>query len=140
MKTKDKIEIYTDGGSRGNPGPSASGYTVNGKGYGEFLGNNTNNFAEYTAVILALKKAGEVAGKNAKATSVDLKSDSLLLINQLNGKYKVKALNLKPLFGEVCELVKEFKSVKFTHVYREDNVEADEQVNIVLDREADKKI
>lgn len=131
--SKNKIEIYTDGGSRGNPGPSAAGFTVNGIGYGKFLGINTNNFAEYTAVILALKKAIEISEGKSKQVDVDLKSDSLLLINQLNGKFKVKALNLKPLFAEVCELRSEFKSVKFTHVYREKNKEADEQVNIALD-------
>ncbi|MST04385.1 MAG: ribonuclease HI family protein [Candidatus Pacebacteria bacterium] len=129
------MEIYTDGGSRGNPGPSAAGFTVDGVGYGKFLGVNTNNFAEYTAVILALKKVIEISDSKSKQIDIDLKSDSLLLINQLNGKFKVKALNLKPLFNNVCELRKEFKLVKFTHVYREKNKEADEQVNIVLDKQ-----
>ncbi len=132
---KNKIEIYTDGGSRGNPGHSAAGFTVDGVGYGKYLGINTNNFAEYMAVILSLKKAKEISEGESKKIDIDLKSDSLLLINQLNGKFKVKAPNLKPLFDNVCQLVKEFKSVKFTHVYREKNKEADEQVNIVLDKQ-----
>ena len=131
----NKIEVFTDGGSRGNPGPSAAGFMVNGIGYGKFLGINTNNFAEYMAVILALKKVIEISEGKLKQTDVDLKSDSLLLINQLNGKFKVRAPNLKPLFDNACELVKEFKSVKFTHVYREKNKEADEQVNLVLDKQ-----
>lgn len=128
------IIINTDGGSRGNPGPAAVGYVINGRGYGEPIGHNTNNVAEYTAVIKALKKAKQlVTTKVAKNSEVELRTDSELLAKQLNGEYKIKDENLQPLFIEIWNLKTDFKKVTIKHVYREDNKEADSFVNKALD-------
>ena len=126
--------IYTDGGSRGNPGPAAIGAVVGGKEYGESIGNATNNIAEYSAVIFALKKAKQLLTKaKAKETEIDLKTDSELLVKQLNGEYKIKSKDLQPLFIEVWNLKQDFKSVTFTHVTRDKNKKADSMVNRALD-------
>jgi len=128
-----KFIIYTDGGSRGNPGPSAIGAIVGGKEYGETIGHTTNNVAEYSAVIFALKKAKQLLTKvKAKQTDVELRTDSQLLTKQLNGEYKIKDADLQPLFIEVWNLKQDFKSVNFVHVMRENNKEADAQVNKAL--------
>ena len=131
---KNSFLIYTDGGSRGNPGPSAIGAVVGEKEYGESIGNTTNNVAEYSAVIFALKKAKQLLG-NTKAgnTEVELRTDSQLLVNQLNGEFKIKDKGLQPLFIEIWNLKQDFKSVKFVHVMREKNKNADRLVNKALD-------
>ena len=131
---KNSYLIYTDGGSRGNPGPSAIGAVVGEKEYGESIGNTTNNVAEYSAVIFALKKAKQLLG-NTKAgnTEVELRTDSQLLVNQLNGEFKIKDKGLQPLFIEIWNLKQDFKSVKFVHVMREKNKNADRLVNKALD-------
>ena len=86
-----KYIIYTDGGSRGNPGPAAIGAVVGHKEYGEQIGRTTNNVAEYKAVVFALKKAKQLLTKKvAKETDVELRTDSELLVKQLNGEYKIK--------------------------------------------------
>jgi len=136
-----KITIFTDGGSRNNPGPSAVGVVFcNEKGqsfkeYGEYLGDNmTNNEAEYRAVIFALSKFKALFGKKIAASSeVEIKSDSELMICQLNGKYKVLEPNIQSLFLEVWNLKLDFKRVKFTLISREKNKEADKLVNEALD-------
>jgi ribonuclease HI len=138
-----KIIIYTDGGSRGNPGPAAIGIIFcNEKGqpikkYSEYLGDNfTNNETEYQAVIFALKKFKALFGKKlAKNTDVQVRSDSELLVRQLNGKYKILDSKIQPLFLEVWNLKFDFKDVKFRLVSREKNKEADKLVNEALDRE-----
>src|SRR3989339_2025751 len=129
-----KFIIYTDGGSRGNPGPSAIGAVVGEKEYGESIGNTTNNVAEYSAVIFALKKAKQLLG-NTKAgnTEVELRTDSQLLVNQLNGEFKIKDKGLQPLFIEIWNLKQDFKSVKFVHITRDKNKNADRLVNRALD-------
>ena len=130
----NKLVIYTDGGSRGNPGPSAIGVVIGEKEYGEKISDTTNNVAEYSAVVFALKKAKQLLTKiEAKKTEIDLKTDSELLVKQLNGEYKIKNEKLQPLFIEVWNLKQDFKSVTFTHVPREKNKEADSQVNRALD-------
>ncbi len=131
---KNSFLIYTDGGSRGNPGPSAIGAVVGTKEYGESIGHTTNNVAEYSAVIFALKKAKQLLG-NTKAgnTEVELRTDSQLLVNQLNGEFKIKNKELQPLFIEIWNLKQDFKSVKFVHVMREKNKNADRMVNRALD-------
>ena len=130
----NKFIIYTDGGSRGNPGPSAIGVVIGEKEYGEKISDTTNNVAEYSAVVFALKKAKQLLTKiEAKKTEIDLKTDSELLVKQLNGEYKIKNEKLQPLFIEVWNLKQDFKSVTFTHVPREKNKEADSQVNRALD-------
>jgi len=135
-----KIIIYTDGGSRGNPGPSALGVVFcNQRGqkikeYSEYLGQAlTNNEAEYQAVIFALKKFKALFGKKlAKNTEIELKSDSELLIKQLNSKYKILDSKIQPLFLKVWNLKIDFKKVKLTLIPREKNKEADQLVNEAL--------
>lgn len=128
-----KILAYTDGGSRGNPGPAAAGYVVGGKAYGKFLGRTTNNVAEYTAILLALQQAYRDAGEHAWETDVEVRMDSQLAQRQLIGQYKMKNAGLKPIFLEVQALCKKFKSVEFVHIPREENSKADAAVNNVLD-------
>lgn len=142
-----KIVIFTDGGSRGNPGPSAVGFVFcNEKGqvikkYGEYLGEEiTNNEAEYNAVILALKKFKALFGKKlAKNTDVDIKSDSELLVKQMNGEYKIMEPDIQKLFLEVWNLKLDFKKIKFTLINRERNKEADALVNEALDNNNSKQ-
>ncbi len=135
-----KIIIYTDGGSRGNPGPAAIGVVFcNEKGeifkkYSEYLGENfTNNEAEYQAVIFALRKFKALFGKKlAQNTEIKIKSDSELLIKQLNGQYKILDPKIQPLFLKVWNLKLEFKKVTFLFISRERNKEADNLVNQAL--------
>ena len=131
---KSSLLIYTDGGSRGNPGPAAIGAVVGEKEYGESIGNTTNNIAEYKAVIFSLKKAKQLLG-GAKAgnTEVELRTDSQLLVNQLNGEFKIKDKGLQPLFIDIWNLKQDFKKVKFIHVTRDKNKNADRMVNKALD-------
>jgi ribonuclease HI len=139
-----KIIVYTDGGSRGNPGPGAVGVVFcNQKGevfkkYSQYLGENfTNNEAEYQAVIFALKKFKSLFGKKlAKNSEIELKSDSELLIKQLQGFYKILEPKIQPLFITVWNLKLDFKKVKFTFVSREKNKEADSLVNEALNDQA----
>jgi ribonuclease HI len=135
VTTKSKeVIVYSDGGSRGNPGPSASGFVLfdkNGKLLfegGKYLGITTNNQAEYQAVLLGLEKALELG-----ARFVDFRMDSLLIVNQMAGIYKVKNRDLWPIYERIKELAKEFEHVKFSHVRREFNKDADALVNKVLD-------
>ncbi|HJN62330.1 MAG TPA: ribonuclease HI family protein [Candidatus Parcubacteria bacterium] len=135
-----KLIIYTDGGSRGNPGPSAVGVAIySNKGekikeYSEYLGKTTNNEAEYQALILALKKIKALYGKKEiKKLEVEIKSDSELLINQLGGKYKVIDSKIQLLFLKAWNLKIDYGKVKFSLIPREKNQEADRLLNEVLD-------
>jgi len=135
-----KIIIYTDGGSRGNPGPAAIGVVFcNEKGdvikkYSENIGDATNNEAEYRAVIFALKKFKALFGKKlAKNTEIEIRSDSELLIRQLNGQYKILEPKIQPLFLAVWNLKIDFKKIKFKLISREQNKTADRLVNEALD-------
>lgn len=142
-----KIIIYTDGGSKGNPGPSAVGVVFYNekkeiiKKYSEFLeGNLTNNEAEYQAVIFALSKFKALFGKKlAKNSEIELKSDSELIIKQLNGQYKVLDSKIQSLFLKAWNLKMDFKRVKFKQVSREKNKEADKLVNEALDAQRKKQ-
>jgi len=128
-----KYVIYTDGGSRGNPGPAAIGAVVGDKEYGESIGRATNNVAEYSAVIFALRKAKQLLTKaKAKKMDVELRTDSELLVKQLNGEYKVKNKELQPLFIQIWNLRQDFKNVEFIHVTRDKNKRADSLVNRAL--------
>ena len=141
---KSKIIIHTDGGARGNPGPAAIGVVIEGgsvgkKEYGEYLGEATNNEAEYKAVIFALKKLKQLIGASgSKSSNVEVVLDSELIERQLNGEYKIKEKNLQNYFVEVWNLKSDFGSVGFRHVRREKNTDADRIVNQVLDREGNK--
>jgi len=136
-----KIIIYTDGGSRGNPGPAAVGFLFcNERGqvvkkYSEYLGDNlTNNEVEYQAVICALKKFKALFGKKlAQNTEIELKSDSELLVKQLQGEYKILEPKIQTLFLEVWNLRLDFKKVKFKLISRNNNKEADRLANETLD-------
>lgn len=128
------VHIYTDGGSRGNPGPAASGAVVKspeGEILAEvtkYLGHTTNNQAEYTAIIIGLERA-----KKMRATCVSLFMDSELATKQLKGEYRVKDPEIAKRFLEVKNLLYAFERVTFTHVRREKNKEADALVNKCLD-------
>ncbi len=131
--TSGKVTVYTDGGSRGNPGPSAAGYVLfDGEKAidegGEFLGITTNNQAEYHGVRLGLE-----AARRHGYTRVEFKIDSLLVVNQMKGFYKIKNRELWPIHERIRQLMESFDSVSFTHVPRELNQLADGMVNKTLD-------
>jgi ribonuclease HI len=129
-----RLTTYTDGGARGNPGPAAAGVVIKdetGKtiaGYGEYLGHQTNNYAEYAALISALKYTQKLG-----ATEVECVLDSELVTKQMNRQYKVKEPGLQKLFIQAYNLASAFKKVSYRHVLREKNKEADAWVNKVLD-------
>jgi ribonuclease HI len=129
-----EVKVYTDGGSRGNPGPSASGFVVTDMHDtllakdGLYLGITTNNQAEYHALKLGLEKALEL---NAKKVHVFM--DSLLLVNQVKGLYKIKNAQLIPVNQAVKQIESRFEFVEYTHIPRELNKQADGMVNEVLD-------
>ena len=133
-----QVIIFTDGGSRGNPGPSAAGFVLKDKtgtqlqAAGIYLGINTNNFAEYIAIVKSLQAAAQMGAKK-----ITLYSDSELLVRQINGQYKVKSKTLKPLYTQTMQLLSGFDGWSVEHVYREENGLADELVNMTLDRKAD---
>ena len=138
-----KIIIYTDGGSRGNPGPSGIGVVIcDEKGeivkeYGEVLGVRTNNEAEYEALIFGMKKVKARYGAEAlEKIETEVRSDSELMIKQLNGEYKVQEPKIQPLFLQAWNLKIDFGPVKFTVIPREKNKEADRLVNEALDNQA----
>ena len=132
-----KLTIFTDGGSRGNPGPSATGIVIKDvegnilANYGEYLGEQTNNFAEYSAAISAFKKAKELG-----ADEVDYTTDSKLVVEQLNGNWKVREPTIQKLFVQAYNEIQGFKKVSIKHTLRENNKEADAEVNKVLDKES----
>jgi len=129
-----KVIIHTDGGSRGNPGPAAAGFVledIDGKrlqAKAFFLGETTNNVAEYTALIKALEAARKLG-----ASQVVVHSDSELMVRQLSGAYKVKSEAIRPLFEHANELRSQFESCLVRHVMREKNEAADRLVNQALD-------
>lgn len=132
----EKIIMYSDGGSRGNPGPAALGVYIEtlDKRFGEFLGTKTNNEAEYMAIVAGLKKIKALMGKEkAKQTEVECRMDSELACRQLNHIYKIENEKLQPLFFQVWNLMLDFKSVTFVHVFREKNTVADAEANKAMD-------
>lgn len=128
-----KLIINTDGGARNNPGPAGIGVIFSDeKGkvlaeYKKYIGEATNNFAEYQALIFALEKASTY-----DAEEIECRLDSELIVRQLQGKYKVKDDDLKGLHATIQELIF-FKPVKFVHIRREKNKEADRLVNEAID-------
>lgn len=129
-----KVIINTDGGARGNPGPAALGVVIRDeheqiiKQFGEYLGNKTNNVAEYSALIRALETA-----RDMQATHLDIRMDSELIVKQMRGEYKIKEPTLQELAQKVIGLLKHFSYYAFTHVRREYNKEADAMVNQAID-------
>ena len=134
LPASDFATIYTDGGSRGNPGPSGIGYYIVGadgreiKRGGEFLGMSNSRLAEYYGLKEGLEQAIELGLKR-----VNFMSDSLMMVNQLNGVYQVKNLDLMQVYSDVLGLLSKLDSYSFTHVPREQNKEADAEVNRVID-------
>ena len=137
---KEKLIIYCDGGSRGNPGPAGLGVVIyDGKKnklfeISEFLGVATNNQAEYKGVLQAIKKAKEL-----KAKELTFYLDSELIVKQMNGQYRVKNKDLLPIYMEIKKHILEFQKVEFNHVRREYNKEADALANIAMDAHSPKK-
>ena len=137
------LRIYTDGGSRGNPGPSGIGaalYALHDDGteeliaeVSEYTGIGTNNQAEYGAIIAALTKASEFHPKK-----VEMRMDSELAVKQLKGEYRVKNQELARLFLQVKNLCTKFPGITFTHVRREKNTAADALVNLAIDKALNK--
>lgn len=145
MNGEEKIIVYTDGGSRGNPGPAGVGVAVvNEKGqivkkYSKNLGVKTNNEAEYEAVILALQKLKHLFGKEkVKKMEFEFRSDSELVVRQLRGEYKLKEEKLFPLFIKIWNLKMEFGGVSFVEIPRERNKEADALANEAMDKKEQK--
>ncbi len=128
-----KLITYTDGGARGNPGPAALGVVIQNEqgevlvSYGEYLGVQTNNVAEYQAIISALHKAKELG-----ATEVECRADSKLVIEQLKGKWKVKEPHLQTLFMQAWKAMQVFTKVRLVHVPRAQNAAPDKEVNKAL--------
>ena len=130
----EKMKLFADGGSRGNPGPSASGFVLLDQednvlvDEGVYLGITTNNQAEYTALKLGLERALKEG-----ARELEVYMDSLLVVNQMKGIFKVKNRDLWPIHDAIKELVPKFKKIHFGHVPRELNKMADAAVNRALD-------
>ncbi|MFW2340308.1 MAG: ribonuclease HI family protein [Acidimicrobiia bacterium] len=133
-----RFVLYTDGASRGNPGPSSIGAVIYLDVSGELeevasisepIGHTTNNVAEYKAVIAGLELVGQLG-----PDEVVVRADSQLLVRQLDGQYRVKSANLKPLYLQVCDLVDGLPGVQFEHVRRELNTVADALANEALDQ------
>lgn len=136
-KKSTKYLIYTDGGSRGNPGHSAAAYVIyrpDGavlEQAGEYMGVTTNNQAEYRGVLLALERAHALG-----LSGIEFRIDSMLVVNQLNGIYAVKNRELWPINDRIKTLLAQMHDVRFVHVPREQNTVADGLVNATLDRRA----
>lgn len=140
MTHYDRLIFYIDGASQGNPGPSGIGVVVCDKdgqileNISEYIGENTNNIAEYSALVYALKE-----GLLKKASSITINTDSELLVKQLNGEYKVKDRKIKYFFNQVQRLLKGFKEVQINHISREKNKGADKLATKAADNTDKKK-
>ena len=134
----EQIIAYTDGASRGNPGPAAAGFVLTDQKGAHlltkafFIGKTTNNIAEYTALIKALDAAKKIAAKQ-----ITVFSDSELLVKQINGQYKVKSDQIRPLFQKALDLIGEFEDCKIRYIAREKNKQADKLVNQALNLKRD---
>jgi ribonuclease HI len=131
-----RLQLYSDGAARGNPGPSGAGAVLVEPGgqvvakLGKFLGTQTNNYAEYMGLLLGLKHA-----KSLGAKEIEVFADSELLIRQLGGRYQVKSPSLRPLYEEAVKLLNDFSRVKLVHVPRAMNAAADEMSNRAIDEQ-----
>lgn len=144
---KEKIIVYTDGGSRGNPGPAGIGVVVcNEKGeaikkYSKDIGIKTNNEAEYGAVIFSLQKIKQLFGKaKIKDIEIEVRMDSELVARQLNGKYKIEEERLFPLFIKIWNLKIDSGKISFVEIPREKNKEADHLANLAMDKKQTKSM
>jgi len=129
----NRVIIYTDGASLGNPGPSAIGATIKDEQgkliarISQRIGRATNNQAEYKAIIAALEEAAKLGAKQ-----VDISSDSQLVVRQINGEYRVKKAGLKPLYQQVKKLQSLLDGFTITYIPRQQNQEADNLANMAL--------
>ena len=129
-----KAVLWTDGGSRGNPGPAAYAFVIEAENgtvldaHGEAIGTATNNVAEYSALVAGLRRAAELG-----VTELELRSDSELLVKQMRGEYRVKNRDLQELFFDASRAARAVGRVSYTHVRREHNELADRLVNEALD-------
>ena len=147
----NKLYIYTDGGARGNPGSAGIGIVIsekkieeneNGiiKKYSEYIGEMTNNEAEYQALVFALRKAKGIFKKvGINKGNAECFLDSELIVKQLNHEYKIKDENLAKFFITIWNLTLDFEKITFSHITREKNREADKLVNEALDRKEKEK-
>lgn len=145
------IIIYSDGGSRGNPGPAAYGFVIKLKTNSKklktivedskFIGEATNNQAEYNGVLAALKHLKlKVESENLKVNEIICYLDSQLIVEQMKGNYKIKNEGLKPLYWKIRELMMDLGGkVQFEHVPRDKNEQADKLVNEAIDSELKSK-
>ncbi len=138
-----RVICYTDGGARGNPGPAGAGAVAQDEVGGiifegsQFLGNATNNYAEYAAVVLALTELKRRLGKETKNIDVEVRMDSELVQKQLSNEYQIKEPSLVPQFIEIHNLiVTSFPHIRFVHVRREQNTHADRLANDAMNRKA----
>lgn len=131
--------IYTDGGSRNNPGIAGAGVYITDadgneiKKIKKFLGIQTNNWAEYEALILGLEGAKKILGKNSKNIEIEVRMDSELIVKQMKGEYRVKQPALFEQFVRVNNLKVDFSNIKFVHIPRAKNGEADKLANEAMD-------
>lgn len=137
-----QFTIHADGGSRGNPGPSGAGAMIRDEfgnsvaSVSQFLGTRTNNFAEYEAVILAFETLAKLLRGKTSEVEVVVKMDSELVVKQMKGVYKVKHPTMRAQYARLVQAGAAFKKVSFTHVYREENSDADALANEAMDRGA----
>jgi ribonuclease H / adenosylcobalamin/alpha-ribazole phosphatase len=133
----EAVRLWVDGGSRGNPGPAATGYRIEDAGgtvlaeTGETIGVATNNVAEYRALIAGLRAAAELGARD-----VEVRADSQLLMRQMTGAYRVKHPALRELWIEARRVATAFERVRFVEIPRAENAAADLQVNLALDAAA----
>jgi ribonuclease HI len=133
----NELTIYTDGGSRGNPGPAAYAFVIQRPGEPDieekaYLGRTTNNIAEYTGLVKALEHARHLGAKR-----LTVLSDSELMVKQMNGEYRVKNEGLIPLYEQAVKLRRDFASVELRHIRREHNKQADRLCNEAMDHPED---
>jgi ribonuclease HI len=136
-EVRDEIVVYSDGGARGNPGPAAIGAVVTDPAtdppevlatVSEYIGETTNNVAEYRALIAGLEAASAFGARRVR-----VRADSLLVVQQVQGKWKIKERHLMPLARAVVALLEDYDEVDIQHVPRRENAEADALVNAALD-------
>jgi len=130
----DRITIYSDGAARGNPGPAGAGAVLAAKDgrvvveVCRYLGEMTNNQAEYRALLLALKEAKAIGAK-----SLEIFADSELMVKQIKGEYRVKNDGIRPLFAEIVKLLRAFGGYTIEHIPRDENRHADRLANLAID-------
>ena len=133
LEAESPFQLWVDGASRGNPGQAGAGFvlkrgTTRIMGHGEYIGEATNNEAEYRALILGMTAAGRQG-----LSELDVRSDSKLMIQQMRGEYRVRNPRLQELYFQAVRCMGPFKKVTFTHVGRDDNREADRLANMAID-------